>query len=69
MSTKHDQEKFYILTLLDALSYIANEFMTPEEIRASDIGLSYEEHLEMSYENMQNVARDALIRVGVQGKL
>ena len=29
-----------------------SKWMTPEEIRDTDIGLSYEEHLEMAYENV-----------------
>ena len=28
------------------------EWMTPEEIRNTDIGLSYEEHIEAAYENV-----------------
>ena len=28
------------------------EWMTPEEIRNTDVGLSYEEHIEMAYENV-----------------
>ena len=42
-----------------ALKKIAN-FMSPEEIQKTDIGLSYEEHLEMAYENIIFVAMQAL---------
>jgi len=43
-----------------ALEHIAYGFKTPEEMREEDIGLSYEEHLEMAYENIIFVAMQAL---------
>jgi hypothetical protein len=42
-----------ISVMLDQL----NSFMTPEEIRENDIGLGYEEYLEMAYENMQGIIK------------
>ena len=44
----------------DTLSYIAYKYMTPEEMRENDIGLGYEEQLEMAYENIQMIAKIAL---------
>lgn len=52
--------------LRKALLHIANDFMSPEDIRdetdEEDEVLDYEEYLEMAYENMQQVARTALKR-------
>ena len=47
--------------MFDALRKIAREYMTPEELRRSadkDYGVSYEEALEMAYENIQLLARN-----------
>jgi len=43
-----------------ALCEIAYNFKSPEELRKESIGLSYEEHLEMAYENIIFVAMRAL---------
>jgi len=48
---------------VEALRKIA-EFQTPEQIRETDIGLSYEEHLQMAYENIIEVAVSALETIG-----
>lgn len=48
---------------IGALSKIANDYRSPDEIRRScwdDYGLHYEEALEMSYENMQEEAKYAM---------
>jgi len=46
--------------LYDALHRIAKGYMTPTQLRRDDIGLDYEEYLEMSYENIQMEARNAI---------
>lgn len=48
----------------DALKRIAKDRMTPDQIRrdAPNVGLEYEEYLEMAYENMQQDARNAIHR-------
>jgi len=46
--------------LYNALHKIAKQYMTPAQIRRDDIGLDYEEYLEMSYENIQMEARNAI---------
>ena len=35
-------------------------FQDPEQLRAFDIGLPYEEHLEMAYDNMIQYARNSV---------
>ena len=35
-------------------------FQDPEQLRAFDIGLPYEEHLEMAYDNMRQYARNSV---------
>jgi len=52
-------------TLIHAMITIGN-FQDPEEIRAIDIGLSYEEHLEMAYENMKAVATHTIEALGLE---
>lgn len=45
-----------------ALKTIANGYQTPEQLRKSsknDYGLSYHETLEMAYENIQQLAKEA----------
>jgi len=51
-------EKLYY----DTLRRIAKEYMTPEQLRrrAGQYGLSYLEALEMSYDNIQVFAADAI---------
>ena len=39
---------------------IAHNYMSIEELRKEDIGLTYEELLEMAYENIQEEARTVL---------
>lgn len=48
--------------MYDALKTIANGYQTPERMRRhskNDWGLSYEETLEMAYENIQQLAKEA----------
>lgn len=54
-----DEQRYY-----DALKSIAKDYMSPDKIRrdAPDAGLSYEEYLEMAYENIQHTARRAIFR-------
>ena len=50
-------------TYFDALRAIAREYQTPEQLRRNaekQYGLPYEEVLEMSYDNMQAMARHAI---------
>lgn len=50
-------------TMLAALKQIAKEYQTPTQLRKSankDYGLSYEEILEMAYENIQLTAARAI---------
>lgn len=47
----------------DALKAISREFQTPAQLRRNaelHYGLPYEEVLEMSYENMQAIAKQAI---------
>lgn len=49
--------------LYDALRHIAKDFMSTDQLRRAakkDYGLDYEEALEMAYENMQQVAQEAI---------
>lgn len=48
--------------MLAALKTIANGYQTPDQLRRSsknDFGLGYQECLEMSYENIQQLAKEA----------
>lgn len=48
--------------MLDALKTIANGYQTPDQLRRNSkeqFGLGYEETLEMAYENIQQLAREA----------
>jgi hypothetical protein len=52
-----------IRILRSALHTIANEYQTPEQLfrnSKKQYGLDYHEVLEMSYENIQSVAKQAL---------
>ena len=55
--TQSDAQRYY-----DALRKIAREYMTPEQCarHAASYGCSPEEMIEMSYENIQNVAEVAI---------
>ena len=46
--------------MLQALREIANGYQTPDELRknASKLGLSFEEAIEMAYENIQETAKE-----------
>ncbi len=48
--------------MFDTLKRISKDYMTPDEIRrdADNTGLSYNEYLEMSYENIQAEAKAAV---------
>lgn len=49
--------------MLAALNEIATGFNTPDQIRESsytELGLDFEEALEMAYENLQETAREAI---------
>ena len=48
--------------MYDALKRIARDYMSPSQIRRDSerSGLGYEEYLEMSYENIQTLAADAI---------
>jgi hypothetical protein len=52
-----DEQAYY-----DTLKRIARGFMTPDQIRrdSDNMGLGYEEYLEMSYENIQVEAERAI---------
>ena len=60
--TKKQEEDFSIM--YGALDRIANRYMTPARIRSDaekkNSALSYEEYLEMAYENIQNTAKAAI---------
>lgn len=48
--------------MYDALKTIANGYQTPEQLKRSSkghFGLDYEECLEMAYENIQQLAKEA----------
>lgn len=48
--------------MLDALKTISTGFLTPAQLRKNSdkmYGLGYEETLEMAYENIQQLAREA----------
>lgn len=49
------------IKLFDTLKRIAKQYMTPDQLRrdAKNVGLDYEEYLEMSYENIQADAQRA----------
>lgn len=53
-----NEQRYY-----DALKSIARKYQKPKQLRqtAESVGLTYEEHLEMAYENVQGIA-DAAIR-------
>lgn len=46
----------------DALTAIARKYQTSEQLRrhAGQYGCSFEEEIEMAYENMQSVAKNAI---------
>lgn len=49
--------------MFDALKMIANDYQTPFQLKRDsekEYGISYEEALEMSYENIQNLAKHAV---------
>jgi hypothetical protein len=57
------------IRLYDALKRIAKDYMTPDQIRRdakSEMGMDYEEYLEMSYENIQNDAKRAIHGVRIK---
>ena len=41
---------------------IAHNYLSIEELREEDVGLTYEELLEMAYENIQQEAKNVLER-------
>lgn len=48
--------------MYDALKAIAKDYQTPEQLKKNSKGqwgLDYEESLEMAYENIQQLAKDA----------
>ena len=47
------------------LQRISN-YQSPDELRSMDIGLDYEDHLEMAYENMQNEACFTLHQIAME---
>lgn len=54
MATEHERAYY------DALKLIARDYQTPAQLRRhseKDYGLSYEEALEMAYENIQSLAQ------------
>jgi hypothetical protein len=56
--TKMNEQTYY-----DALKTIAKDYMTVAEMRkkaSREYGLTFEEVLEMAYENLQLVAADAI---------
>lgn len=57
------------IKLYDALKRIARNYMTPVQIRRDakkNVGLDYEEYLEMSYENIQTDAARAIKGVRIK---
>ena len=62
--TKAEKRKY--MQMWRALKIIARDYQTPAQIKRSagkEYGLEYEESLEMSYENIQQVAKNGLKRV------
>lgn len=60
MSTKINVDHYN--RMYDALKTIATGYQTPEQLRRNSkgqYGLGYEETLEMAYENIQQLAKDA----------
>ena len=56
------------IKLYDALKRIGRGYMTPAQIRrdTDNVGLDYEEYLEMSYENIQGEALHAIKGVRIR---
>jgi hypothetical protein len=57
------------IRLYDALKRIGKGYMTPDQIRRDakrEMGLDYEEYLEMSYENIQAEAKQAIHGVRIK---
>lgn len=59
------------IKLYDALKKIARQYMTPAQLRrdARNVGLDYDEYLEMSYENIQAEAERAIKGVRMRKSL
>lgn len=60
MSTKINADHYN--RMYDALKTIAKYYQTPEQLRRNSkgqYGLGYEETLEMAYENIQQLAKEA----------
>lgn len=52
-----------------ALKQISQEYQTPEQLRrnsSKQYGLDYEEALEMAYENIQQLAKDATRGISIK---
>jgi hypothetical protein len=61
-----NKQKQQFNTMLSALKMISKGYQTPAQLRKEsqgDFGLDYEEALEMSYENIQTLAKQASLRV------
>lgn len=59
--TKKQTEQFN--KMLSSLQLIAKGFQTPQQLLKSakkDLGLDYEEALEMAYENIKEIAKNAV---------
>lgn len=56
------------IALHSVLRRIAREYMTPDQLRrdAKNVGLDYEEYLEMTYENIQGLAAAAIRGVRIR---
>ena len=51
----------------NTLTRIAKEYQSPEELRKIDIGLDFEEHIEMAYENIKEEAQYVLNIIAMEG--
>lgn len=57
-----------VIRMWNALNTIAKQYQSPQELKRNSekqFGLDYEEALEMSYENIQMVAKEAIKGVRV----
>lgn len=62
-----EQEMIY--QMYKALNTIANHYQTPQQLQKNSgkqYGLEYEEALEMSYENIQQVAKEGMRGIGTK---
>lgn len=60
-----EKQKEQFNQMLAVLKRIARDYQTPKQLRKKEgqYGLSFEEEIEMAYENIQNDATNAIRRV------